>query len=172
MFGILKDAEAGVAINDLLRQHDCLGTAQGITEVGRRTASHALGARVLVLFHIRCAQHRSGSFGWRRHYQVAAWPSHSWNCAERPPIGRYLHKPLGRVRHPAVCGSGDLTVGIGGGTVSVGISTRRLADGRSKMRGRRFNNSGGTDCARLLHGGSVAVKPVASGCPPLVYHEQ
>ena len=45
-------------------------------------------------------------------------------------------------------------------------------DERQTTRGRRFNTSGRTDCARLLHGGSFAVRRVASGCPPLVYHEQ
>ena len=45
-------------------------------------------------------------------------------------------------------------------------------DERQPTRGRRFNTGGRTDCARLLHGGSFAVRRVASGCPPLVYHEQ
>ena len=47
---------------------------------------------------------------------------------------------------------------------------QQLDEGQA-TRGRRFNTSGGKDCARLLHGGSFAVRRVASGCPPLVYHE-
>ena len=45
-------------------------------------------------------------------------------------------------------------------------------DKRQPTRGLRFNTGGRTDCARLLHGGSFAVRRVASGCAPLVYHEQ
>ena len=45
-------------------------------------------------------------------------------------------------------------------------------DERQPTRGRRFNTGGRTDCARLLHGGSFAVRRFASGCAPLVYHEQ
>ena len=45
-------------------------------------------------------------------------------------------------------------------------------DERQPTRARRFKTGGRTDCARLLHGGSFAVRRVASGCPPLVYHEQ
>ena len=85
-------------------------TPEGTAKVGRRTTLHDLWSRVLVLFHIRGVRHRSGSFAWRRHRQVAGWLWHSWHSAERPPIGRCLHKRLGRVRHPAVSGSGDLTV--------------------------------------------------------------
>ena len=81
-----------------------------LLKVGRRTTHHDLESRVLVLFHIRGARHRSGSFGWRRHPKVVAWPSYSWHSAERPPIGRYLHRPRGRVRHAALSGAGDLTV--------------------------------------------------------------
>ena len=36
----------------------------------------------------------------------------------------------------------------------------------------RFNNARRTGCARLLHGGSFAVRRVASVWSPLVYHEQ
>ena len=45
-------------------------------------------------------------------------------------------------------------------------------DERQPTRGLRFNTGGRTDCARLLHGGSFAVRRFASGCAPLVYHEQ
>ena len=38
--------------------------------------------------------------------------------------------------------------------------------------GGRFNNARRTGCARLLHGGSFAVRRVASVWSPLVYHEQ
>ncbi len=48
---------------------------------------------------------------------------------------------------------------------------QQLDEGQA-TRGRGFNTSGWTDCARLLHGGSFAVRRFASGCPPLVYHEQ
>ena len=50
--------------------------------------------------------------------------------------------------------------------VRVGVN-QQLDEGQA-TRGRRFNTSRTTDCARLLRGGSCAVRHVASGCPPRV----
>ena len=52
-------------------------------------------------------------------------------------------------------------------SVSISSSTRG-----SRRGGGDSTPAAGRTCARLLHGGSFAVRRVASGCPPLVYHEQ
>ena len=91
-------------------------TSQPLRELQRLSAGKTPddpGARVLVLFHNRGVWHCSRSFGWGRHRRVAAWPSCWRHSIERPPVGRYLHKPLRRVRHPAVSGPVDQSRGDG-----------------------------------------------------------